>query len=57
MSTKMRGISIYRKDATVPMTDVEQKMAKKLNVSTFYYPKKFNVRINAAIPYSHKMCK
>lgn len=53
----MRGISIYRKDATVPMTDVEQKMAKKLNVSTFYYPKKFNVRINAAIPYSHKMCK
>lgn len=53
----MRGISIYRKDATVPMTDNEQKMAKKLNVNSFRYSKLFNVKINAAIPKSHQMCK
>ncbi len=53
----MRGLTIYRKDATVPMTDAEQKMAKKLNVPSFRYSKPFNVRINAAIPAEHHMCQ
>lgn len=51
----MSGAIIYRKDATVPMTDKEEKKAKELGVKEFRFPKTFRVKINAAFPSSHRI--
>lgn len=54
---RTRGITIRRIDKTVPMTDEEQKIAKKLGVEEYRKPRWFRVKVNAAIPPSHKMCQ
>lgn len=54
---KMRGTVLKRRDFTVPMTKEEEKLAKKFHVEEFRNPKNFIVRVNAAIPPSHKMCR
>lgn len=54
---KTRGITIRRIDKTVPMTEEEQKIAKKLEVEEFRKPRWFRVKVNAAIPLNHKMCQ
>lgn len=56
-NTKMRGTVLKRRDFTVPMTKEEEKLAKKFHIDEFRNPKNFIVRVNAAIPLSHKMCQ
>lgn len=51
---KTRGITIRRIDKTVPMTEEEQKIAKKLGIEEFRKPRYFRVKINDAIPPTHK---
>jgi hypothetical protein len=56
MAKKFRGIQLRFLDKTVPMTKEEEQIAKKLKRDDFRIPRWFNVRINNAIPPSHRIC-
>lgn len=52
----MKGITIYRRDFTRPMTKEEEQLAKKYYVDEFRLSTPFRLTEIAAIP-GHKMIK
>ena len=57
MRIKTRGITIRRKDCTIPMTKEEEQIAKQKNIEEYRIPRTFFVRINNEIPPDHKLCR
>lgn len=56
MKVKTRGIVVFRKDYTVPMTKEEEQIAKQKGVEEFHLSKMFSVNVNNAIPFNHRIC-
>lgn len=50
--SKFYGIVIKRKDMTIPQTKEEEKAGTDYRI-----PRSFTVRVNSAIPPTHKLCE
>lgn len=51
----MKGITIYRRDMTRPMTEKEQEFAKKYHIDEFRTPTPLRIKFSDGITSNHRM--